>query len=327
MKKFTASLLILIVILVGYIAHQNRKIKELQTKIDSGPNGQKDLGNGVTKSGSKDGTQKDVINTAQSAGVDTKPIIDDTKKSGSQIIGVQVNETSSQGSKKTGIKSSGSEPLPNNDNGTKVAVNNGCEPNPDKHGYLKREERHDITEKFGQLSVPVGSVWFNATLQNPWSEEIKPRKYKHVTVLAEDEDHRKTVYSTFMIEVDGKQYKLPIESSQFTQTKPPMRFRWNPRLNLGVGAGINIPTAFESNVSLGISIGSYGQFRSSPDWYFGIVSAGYGIKSESFLIGVSPFAYKMSKYIPFTESIYISPDVNIGTNGKISILASIRLGL
>jgi hypothetical protein len=145
--------------------------------------------------------------------------------------------------------------------------------------------------------------------------------------MAEDENHHNTIYTTFNVEVDGSTYKLPIQDSKYFHTKPPSHWSWNPRLMLGVSAGLRYSSSFTWGPSLGMSVGSYGQYKESPDWYFGVISFGYDPVSEKPSVAVDPAIYKISNYIPFTQSLYAGPEIGIDSQAHLLIMGGIRLGL
>jgi len=329
-KKNYLSILIgvLILILLGVIFYLLRKmdglrsdIKELKRKdpIQIGDNTVKPVPTQVTPS--------TIETEIKDRGLPVKEIKEDANKSGSNLTGVTTIVIKTDGEVNSGGKSTRSEPAP-------VIIKEI--PQDCKCPYVNTTEHKMIYERFGNEEVPFSEIGFTASsFPNPWSFKTFPRIYKVSTVIAEDENHKKTTYSNFQLEVEGKIFKLPIQDADLVYTDPPSVLRWNPRLfmNMNVGLGFPILSENPANVSLawgpsvGMTMASYGKYKSSPDWYFGELCVGYDIQSASAFFGGYPFLYRISNHIPFTESLYLGPGINMDIKGNLSFLLGLGLGL
>jgi hypothetical protein len=271
-------------------------------------------------------TPSTIENEIKDRGLPIKEIKEDAAKSGSNLTGVTTIVIKTDGEVNSGSKSTRSEPAP-----VIREIPQEC-----KCPYINTTEHRMIYERFGNEEVPFSEVGFTASaFPNPWSFKTLPRIYKVSTVIAEDENHKKTTYSNFQLEVEGKIFKLPIKDADLVYTDPPSVLRWNPRLfmNMNVGIGFPILTSNPANVNLawgpsvGMTMASYGRYKSSPDWYFGELCVGYDIQSDNAFFGGYPFLYRISNHIPFTESLYLGPAVNFDIKGNLSLLVSLGLGL
>lgn len=326
MKKLTAVLIFIILSLIGVIIYQRQKIKDLGTII-SGPNGQTDIGDGTTKSGSTLTDSKGIEDALNNSGVSVNPITNDISKSGGSITAVNNVSAISVGTHATGISSTKVEKIPVNEGSVVNVDNEKIRKTVDPFGYLTSIQHLKLSEKFKNLDVPVGEVSFNGSVGTPWSVDIAAKKYNVVTIIAEDENRKPSVYTNLSIEIEGNQYKIPIDMAQLLYKEPPRFFRWSPRLMIGTSAGLSTQADSVWGPNLGMSIASYGAYKSSPDWYFAVFQIGYSIPNDYGFIGLSPFLWKASKVIPFTESIYIGPDISFGFNGSILITGGIKVGL
>jgi len=326
-----ASLLLALLILSGIVFYQNKKIVTLNSSINT--NTKTDLGGGVVKSGSNLTDTGTLIQHGKELGLPIDVIKKDASNSGSTITTINDSTSNSKGQNDTNVPSTRVVPLPNTaplttplnsvPDGSCSPVN--C-PNPDPFGYSKNIQYLSINEEFGNLKVPFGEVGFNSSQSKPWSIDIKPREYESVTVIAEDENFKKSAYSSFSVNVDGKKYQLPISSSKLEFTYPVSHLSWNPRFMMGISLGVSLPVGLSWGPSLGITAASYGKYLSSPDWYFGILAFGYEIEKSNPFIQISPFAYKISNFIPFTQSLYAGPDIGVDIQGRLLLSAGFKLG-
>jgi hypothetical protein len=136
------------------------------------------------------------------------------------------------------------------------------------------------------------------------------------------------------VKVGDKNYDVKVTSSQTEQVYPEATFSWwNPRLFLGVGAGLNVTKTAAAqpigeggpDVSLGIM--SYGRYKTTPDFSILQLGIGYEAVQKKPAVAITPFAYNIGKHLPFMENTYIGPTVTVDFVGNISTLAAIRVGL
>lgn len=309
----------LVVALICLIIYQNIQISKLKTTIsnikDNQNSGQKDIGDGVTRS------SIEVVDSLdkQLKDVPIEVIKDDVKQTGSEVIGINKTDFTSVKKKETDIESTRTEPRVDQAEKPKLIT--------DGFGHLNNTRILSLSETIGNQIIPFGEVGFSAWKKKPWSQDILERRYESTTVIAEDKHRRKTVYTTFNIEVNNTKYQIQIQNAKFTQVLPKSSFSWSPRILIGISPGISFPAKFAWGPTIGVSIGSYGQYQSYPDWYIGILSLGYEAINQRLSFFVSPVSYRISKHIPLTENLFIGPEVGIDTSANVIILGGFKLGL
>lgn len=337
-KKYLIFSLI-IVILIGFIVFQRKTISKLQHTVDDFSKS-KPIDNGVVRSGSKEVPPGEVVDSGSAAGLPMGPIKDDADRNGNSITGINTSSSTSDGTKEDELPSSRTKPR----NGNPSNSHNGgekpntespgpvdcsklvkCPENPDKFDYLNRQQFISLHESFKDNKILLGEVGFSAWKPNPWSVEIYPRVYESSIVIAESPEGKKSAYSKFSIFVNGKSHEIPIEKSQLIFSETPSSFAWNPRLMAGLSMGASIPLDFTVSPSIGLSIGSYGQFLKSPDWFFGVISVGYEINQKTLAFSLDPVLYRISNVIPFTNNLYLGPTVGIDLEGRFLLSGSLKV--
>jgi hypothetical protein len=317
------SLLLAILLLSGVVFYQKKKIVDLTSQINS--KDKTDLGGGVTKSGSSPTDTGTIIQHGKDDGVPIDVIKKDADNSGSKITGINDTKTDSKGQNTTNLPSTRVTPIPEPFTPPKPPEPVAC-PNTDPFGYSHNIQYLSVQEDFGTQKVPFGEVGFNSTVSKPWSVNVHPRTYHSVVVLAEDENFKKSAYSTFSVETDGTRYVLPISSSKLEFSYPVSHLSWNPRLMMGLSLGASFPLGIEWGPSIGITAASYGKYLASPDWYFGALSFGYEVEKANPTIQISPFLYRISNFIPFTQSLYLGPEIGMDLQGRLLVSAGFKLG-
>lgn len=200
----------------------------------------------------------------------------------------------------------------------------------DEYGYFVNEQEIDVLEHFPNKPVPIGSISFSAWKKDPWKLTIPNRQYKTTTVIAEDEDGRKTTYNKFIIVSDNQSYDIQIAEANLLQQLPEDHFSyWNPRLMMGINTGINI-SQLNGNISpsLDFSMMSYGKTKYQPTWSFIQVGIGYDGISKSPEIIFTPATYNVGRLLnPLLQNIHLGPSVSVNTKGNISALFSMKVAL
>lgn len=248
---------------------------------------------------------------------------------GAQVMAINNVTVTTPGFHGTGLPSTNTTPLPDTHPAETPCTNGTC-PNPDIYGYLDTIQELSIYEPFSNtLKVPFGSVQFNARESNPWSEDIFPREYSTTTVIAQDEDGNSTAYSQVSITVDGKTYDVPIAKAKMMEKKPENKWRFSPRVFLGISAGAKVTgvPAFEATPELTVSFGSYGPNINTPEFVVGGVGVGYHAVNQLPALVITPINYRIGKHIPFMPNLYIGPSVSIDTSTNVVVSGGIRADL
>jgi hypothetical protein len=325
---------VIILLLIGLSIYQRRQILELREAINRG--GGQDLGGGVIKGKAEKVDSGSILQGPEDSGVPTGPIKTDMDASDSKPTAVVKTTAVSEGVKESDLPSSKIRPRPSSKPDEPVITFPPVIPsiplcpscnNPDVNGYFNFSQFLTLNEKFGSVKVPFGEVEFRAWEAKPWSLEIYPRTYEIYTIIAEDSGKNKSSYSSLTIRTNDEKFQVPITSSTIRYTEPESSWEWNPRLMLGVSTGVSIPISYSWGPSLGITMGSYGQYKSSPNWYFGEISIGYEVQKQTPFLSLAPALYKISNHIPFTESLYIGPSVGIDIENNVLITAGFKLGI
>lgn len=204
--------------------------------------------------------------------------------------------------------------------------------NPDKFGYLNSSQTLQLHEPFNQqLTVPFGSVSFEAWQKQPWSLNILPRNYSVTTVIAQDDNGRHFAYNKFSIIVDNKTYDVPIKTAKLVEQIPEAKWHWwNPRLFLTTGGSVKVTHVppIQGDVNLGLTFGflDYGKFRNSPDISVLQMGLGYQFIDKSPSVIINPVMFNFGRIIPgnFISNSYIGPSVQIDIKGN--VMPGINLG-
>jgi len=316
---------------LAFIIYNQHQISVQQAAIQTQVVAQQQLANNITRSMAEWTTKADLQKFADANSVNLQTIQDNLNKLGASVDAINVVTTTSTGQVLTNQGSTGTIKNPNAPPPDTVTCDGKqipC-PNADPYGYQANEQVYALNEKFGTLSVPFGSVTFNAAQATPWSENIPPRTYKNTITLGTDENQRIYPYNTLSVSVNGKDYPLPITTAQFQQIYPAPKFTfWNPRLYLGLDGGLDL-TAMTGTAgpSINLQIMSYGKFKNQPDFSILQVGAGFDMvnKRPNFLL--TPAAYNVGQHIPLMNNLYIGPAIGFDTAGHWSVLGSLTVGL
>lgn len=320
---------IIVVGALAFIIYTQVQISKKQLAIETSMVAQKALVDGIVRSQSSWATRDDVEKFIKDNNVNLKAIQSDLDKLHADVTAVNVVLTNSIGQTGTNIPSTGT----GGTNPTPPPVHTCPDgtpcPNTDPYGYQVKTQLLSLNENFGTIQVPIGSVGFSAWQKAPWSVDIKPREYGVTSVVGTDENQRMYFYNKFSVTVDGKPYDLPIKTATTQQVFPEAKFSWwNPRLFLGADAGLNLShIQGEFTPSLNVGIMSYGKYKTQPDWSILQFGLGYGVVSQKLQVIVTPVAYNFGPHIPLMNNAYIAPSLHVGTDGSISIMGGIRVGL
>jgi len=332
-KKYLVFISV-ILLLIGVIVFLQNKINKLKyTIVDQ--KSQKTLDDGVVKSGNTKVEPGAIVDAGKNAGIPIDGIKTDADANGEKVTGINTTNSNSSGDKKVNLSSSRTEPRkdihptiieePPHSAPIDCSKLVKCPDNPDKYGYFINKQILNIHEPFNNLNLPFGDMGFSAWQEKPWSYTIFPRNYESTIVITENEYGKKSAYARFSVKVNEKSYDIPISKSQLIYSDLPSTWNLNPRIMAGMSVGVGIPLSFVWGPSLGVTIGSYGRYISSPDWFFGIISVGYEINQRNIFLSVDPVLYKISNHIPFTNNLYIGPTLGIDMSGNFIGSASLKL--
>jgi hypothetical protein len=305
---------------LGYIIKYQHDIIKKQEDIQKSLVEMKKLPGNVTRAEAEYVTSKDIDALAKNLNLKIDPIRDDLSKLNADVKGIQVISVVSTGGKQSNIPSTSTE------NRENPPINTN--PITDPYNYQKNTQVLQLEEPFSDKKVPIGQVKFSAWRDKPWDLEINKRTYTIINVLGQDENGRHYVYNKFSINTNNKQYDLDIQNAKFVEEYPESKFRFSPRLYLGLDAGTYLKAPeFEFIPNLQLSLFSNGKTKVNPEWTFLGIGAGYEVRSDRFTFMISPINYNIGQYIPFTKNIYIGPSVSFDTNANFAILGGIRIGL
>jgi hypothetical protein len=114
-----------------------------------------------------------------------------------------------------------------------------------------------------------------------------------------------------LIELDDQNkeiHKLKIDHFMVLKGKEPdatMQW-WNPKLDLGLGFGLNTKADFKWMGELGLSLSGYGATKDDLTWRF--LKMGIGIVSkEGLSLSFSPVQYNLGKNLPLISNFWVSP--------------------
>jgi hypothetical protein len=332
----------------GFVIYNQHQSAVQQQAIQTQLVATQQLADNINRAMSSFATTQQLRAFAQQNDVDLQVIQNNLKTLNASLTAISVATANSSGQTATSVPSSGSTPVSTGEP-TSTATCNGqtvvCT-NPDKYGYLSKEEQLDLNENFPAPAtppgspasptatiVPIGQVGFTASQAQPWSVNVAPRAYNLTTTLGtkNDDNGQQVAYNQLIITENGKNYNVPISSNQFVQQVPTPKFNfWNPRLSLGVEGGINVDAVKGEVVpNIGVSLMSYGVPSSNPDWAILGVGVGYGTASKDVQISVAPFSYNLGTALkPLVRDLYIGPTMDIDPlNGNLTFGAGIRVGL
>jgi hypothetical protein len=300
------------------------EISKHQQMIEEQITKQKELIDGIVRSQNQYATKQDIEQFAKDNGVTLDIIQKDLDKLKAEVISINVTTTNSKSQKDINLPSTGTGEK--NPDSNPTCKDGSC---VDQFGYMKTEQKLTLNEDFGTIKVPIGEVGFKAWNQQPWNTNILGREYHITTVVGVDENQRTYYYNKVGVKVGDNDYTLPITRAETKQELPEAKFSWwNPRLFAGMDGGVNLTkTKGEFTPSLNLGIMSYGRYKSQPDWSILSVGAGYSLVSQSAQIVITPVTYNIGKHIPLVDNTYLGPSLHVGTDGGISVMFGLRVGL
>ena len=178
----------------------------------------------------------------------------------------------------------------------------------DPFGYLSSKQTIFLFDQFGTKEVKIGEASFSGNREKPWDYQILPKKYSVTTVLGQTDDGKQVAYNTFQIEVEGKKYSLPVTSTLMQEKNQDRFYWWNPKLGLGVSAGLDSKLQGVYSAGLILSPMSYGE-KKNPTWLL----AGFGISASNRAVPnliVAPVSFNIGKINNFTHNTYIGPQLH-----------------
>lgn len=287
-----------------------------QTAIEKSIVEMKQLSDGIVRSQAKYVSRDDLEDFGKKLNINLSAIQQDLEVLGANLQGINSVIVSSSGSHHTNLPSTST--TPNNASNT-----------IDSYGYLKNQQTIVINEPFENDNVPFGEATFSAWKDKPWGLDIYKRQYNITTVIGQDENGRHYTYNKFTIEAKGKTYTVLIRDSKFEEVYPEAKFRFSPRLYLGVDGGVVVnpnPKA-EMTPNIQVSFFSYGKTTIDPDWSLLGLGLGYETQIDRPVIILSPVSYNLGHHLPLVNNLHVGPSVSIDTAGGIGILGGIRVGL
>ncbi len=332
-NKFLYVLLISILGLLGLNYYNQVQFNKRQQQIEASVIEQKNIGDGITRSLSKYATADDFKKAIESNKMDLQKIQEDVKKIGTYIGAISIVSVSSMGQSGDGIASTSHRNLPRSETPrveTCSNMGNTISCIDDKYNYYTTIQSLNLDETFKDQKIPFGTVSFSASKQNPWGVSIPAREYKLSTVSSFDENQRMVNYNKFIINTEGKEYIIPIDSAQVVQQYPEDKFRWfSPRLFLGLDAGLNLNnSSFYFGPSVHLGIMNYGKFNNNPDFSILQLGASVNTNSKDVYFGITPVAYNIGRHLPMIDNTYLGPSFNFSPATKESaILLGARVGL
>lgn len=338
MKNSLKVFLPVILMLLGYIWHQNSQIQDLNQRISDHVD-QATLDGGIIRSSRDTVSAADFNSFAADAGIDLNVIRDDAGKHGATVTGANVTNSHTDGSTVNAVGSSrtrarSDKPATQSSQTPECPV---CAPGnvptvcPScsecaQNRYENAEQILDLEESIGSKKVRVGEVSFKAWLDSPWSYTLLPRVFRSSAVIAEDDEGRKLVYTKSQMIVADEVVDMPVSTSQYIETPMPPKFRWNPRLALGFGAGTSTSLELDLNAGLQMNFASYGSKKLIPDW--NLLGVGVLYSSLNTLeVAIFPASYRIARFLPFVENVYLGPAVGFGLSGRLVVFLNVSSNL
>ena len=306
-----------------FTVYEHFELKAQNTAILNSIVAQQQLANGIIRASAQYATKDDIAKFASDNAVNLKTIQDNLDKlgNGAQVSSVNVFSAVSNGQNSNNLPSTNTGPV----NPTPPTQDTN-----DPYGYQKFQQDFALSEDFGTIKVPFGTVGFSAWQKDAWNVNVLPRNYEVANVVGQDENSRQYFYNRFSVNVGGKSYDIPIKTSTTKQELPSAKFSWwNPRLVMGADVGVDVThVKGEFSPTLQVAIMSYGQFKPTPDWSFLQVGAAWQTVSQKPAFVVTPFAYNVGKnmFSPLMSNTYIGPSVMLSTDGSFVVNGGIRVG-
>ena len=304
------GVILLVSALVVLIWYQNNTIQRLKV-IETSVVAAKQISDEVMRAQASYATKEDLETIIEEQVSDFDDIKKDLRKLGADVDAINTVTVISSGYSGSNIPSSNS-----TDNPVYVPSEDGS-PLIDIHGYTKTTEWLTLKEPFSDTSVPLGKVGFSAFNEHPWSLELYPREYQSTTVLGKDEEGRSYAYSTFQINVNGQKYTLPVTDAKIVQKYPSPKFRFNPRLYLGVdGFALMNKSTGELTPNIGLSLFSLGSTKLDTTWSFATIGLGYETQEKTGAIIVAPVNYNVGKHLPLITDFHLGPSMSLDFSGN-----------
>lgn len=326
---FAIGVLFVIVSLLIVIKSQH-DISVQQQEMNNAVTEMRQLTKDITVSQSKMATKEEINKLVDSMDMDS--IQEDVNKLRASIIAAGALNVLTPGGKASNLPSTNVGP------GRPISVvtvpcpNGGtvtCPPN-DMFGYNSHAQTLDLSEPFNKdLSVPFGKSMFQAWEPKPWTLEVYPREYSVSTVIARDDNDKITTYHKFQISTQGKSYSVPIKSDFIEQTPTESKFRFSPRLNLGVEIGARVyplPEA-EGIPNLSVSLFSIGKSKNDPNWQILKLGAGVAVHHPAFTGIITPVTYNLGHHLPLMNNLHIGPSFIVDTTTSVGVTFGISAGL
>lgn len=332
-KTKTTLIVSAIIFLISLLAIVKYQYNLLQSQNDTLTE-MKELKDNWVRSQTQVVTKKELEALAKSLNIEQ--INKDLNSLGAKIDGIAIIVSSSSGYHGTDLGSTNVIPRtdpPATTVVTTVPCPNGgtveC-PKADPFGFMNAEQKLSILEPFPDgAKIPFGETGFKAWQKAPWSLDVYKRNYNVQSVIGEDDSGKKYVYNKMTIDVGGKTYAMKITSSKFVEELPQSRFRFSPRIHLGVSGGaiVNPKPSAEFTPTVEVALFSYGRTSLSPDWTFLSVGVGFETQATKPALAISPVNYNIGHHLPLVSNLHIGPIVAVDTLGSFSVLAGVRVGL
>jgi hypothetical protein len=322
-------LLGILIFLTCSVREIKQSLKESQEKLATNTIQMKDLEDSIKRSQSSYVTQGSLEKSLSELGMDK--VKEDLDSLDAKLVAINKILTKTPGLYITNVPSTGSKPKPPSEPfiPPQLPCVSGTCPNPDVYGYLNNEKILSIDEPFENMAVPFGKTSFKAWQEKPWTLQIFPRGYHVSNVLSQNEDGQYIVHNKFEIEVEGKKYPVKISESTTTQEVNDSEFWFNPKLYLGIGAGVTVTPELRAEVvpSLNVSMFSYGPNKKEST--FSMLGVGISAHTQNLApaISISPVNYNVGEVLPLIDNLFIGPTVAIDTNANVSISGSVQVGL
>jgi hypothetical protein len=340
----TKILLIIIAILtvsgVGFIIYQQHMFNVQTVEMQKSLIEQKQLLDNSIRSQSQYVNEKGFQDFVKQNQVSLDAIKKDISSIGGQLSAVNVVVANSQGQKGAGVPSTTTTTGPTI---TDPVVKVNClDPTSncisDKYNYFRTTQLLKLQENFGEkgdVLVPIGNVeFFAGTPDNkPWSYTILPRQYKVDNTIAHTANGQTVVYNTLAIKAEGKEYTIPITSSNTVERYPESSYSWwNARLSLGLTGSASIANSMvkaEATPSISVSIMSYGRTKTNPDIRVLSLGVGYNMVDRKPAFELSPIQLNVAKSISgtFINNLWVGPVIGTNTAGAIQLGFGIQVGL
>ena len=328
-----AVILVAIACTLFFVIKYNADTKARQEQIQNSLVEMKTLSDGIVRAQAQYVTKDDLLGFAKSINLNLTEIQKDLNDLDADIIGISSILASSQGYHGDNLPSDHTSPNTDPPTIPPTCAEAGCDP----YGYMANSQTKDIAEPFADnLSVPVGQATFSAWKQDPWGLTVLPRDYKLDTVLGQDKQGRHYIYHKFAIGVDGKEYQIPIKEAKFVEKLPEASFSWwNPRVGIGVLAGVSIPTNAAAMVDNGVNAGiapslqfspfSYGKTEVKPRFIFPQIAIGYNVVRHTADFSISPFMYNLGDTSDVINNTYTGPTISVDTDANVTIGGSLSV--